>query len=331
MHVHARARAEQFRIHRPARFRQTKLHLTAIVRIGCPLDQSALHQVSDCAADTSFMHTRGVRDVLSRAAPSRSDRSNDPPFRDLEPEALLVDLGQVIAHARGKTVEPEGGEVRQEQGRRRGGMARAAISSAKDLIPDAHRAGSSEQGVESGGHYRLLKRLRAQLMCNVRKCLMVTLTRTRPWESTCSLIKTDLAMNLGQRSLKEHCPRVAIRRNVRLRPVCRTVFGHGVHRAASCEPAQLAVSDPAGGDARRVPTHRRWASDQPLRRCRPSPNQLRWNPLPIPPEPTDFVSGLRTPAGNGVAGAAERVWHPLVRREPVDGRPLSSTTPTASC
>jgi homogentisate 1,2-dioxygenase len=31
----------------------------------------------------------------------------------------------------------------------------------------------------------------------------------------------------------------------------------------------------------------------------PSPNQLRWSPLPIPSEPTDFVSGLRTAAGNG--------------------------------
>lgn len=31
----------------------------------------------------------------------------------------------------------------------------------------------------------------------------------------------------------------------------------------------------------------------------PSPNQLRWSPLPIPPQPTDFVDGLRTVAGNG--------------------------------
>ena len=29
------------------------------------------------------------------------------------------------------------------------------------------------------------------------------------------------------------------------------------------------------------------------------PNQLRWNPLPIPGEPTDFVQGLVTMAGNG--------------------------------
>src|SRR5262249_38494551 len=31
----------------------------------------------------------------------------------------------------------------------------------------------------------------------------------------------------------------------------------------------------------------------------PSPNQLRWNPLPIPVEPTDFIAGLRTGAGTG--------------------------------
>jgi len=29
------------------------------------------------------------------------------------------------------------------------------------------------------------------------------------------------------------------------------------------------------------------------------PNQLRWNPLPIPPEPTDFAQGITTLAGNG--------------------------------
>jgi len=31
----------------------------------------------------------------------------------------------------------------------------------------------------------------------------------------------------------------------------------------------------------------------------PSPNQLRWRPLPIPSEPTDFVAGLTTLGGNG--------------------------------
>ena len=31
----------------------------------------------------------------------------------------------------------------------------------------------------------------------------------------------------------------------------------------------------------------------------PSPNRMRWDPLPIPSAPTDFVSGLRTAGGNG--------------------------------
>jgi homogentisate 1,2-dioxygenase len=31
----------------------------------------------------------------------------------------------------------------------------------------------------------------------------------------------------------------------------------------------------------------------------PSPNQLRWDPLPMPTEPTDFVAGLVTMGGNG--------------------------------
>lgn len=31
----------------------------------------------------------------------------------------------------------------------------------------------------------------------------------------------------------------------------------------------------------------------------PSPNPLRWSPVPIPAEPTDFVEGIRTLAGNG--------------------------------
>ena len=32
-----------------------------------------------------------------------------------------------------------------------------------------------------------------------------------------------------------------------------------------------------------------------------SPNPLRWNPLPVPTEPTDFIAGLATAAGNGSA------------------------------
>src|SRR5246127_2047494 len=31
----------------------------------------------------------------------------------------------------------------------------------------------------------------------------------------------------------------------------------------------------------------------------PSPNPLRWSPLPIPDQPTDFIAGVRTLGGNG--------------------------------
>ncbi|GAA2908518.1 hypothetical protein GCM10020221_00810 [Streptomyces thioluteus] len=36
----------------------------------------------------------------------------------------------------------------------------------------------------------------------------------------------------------------------------------------------------------------------------PDPNRLRWNPLPEPPEGTDFLAGLWTLGGNGDAASA---------------------------
>jgi homogentisate 1,2-dioxygenase len=40
----------------------------------------------------------------------------------------------------------------------------------------------------------------------------------------------------------------------------------------------------------------------PFNELPPTPNQLRWDPLPLPTEPTDFVDGLTTIAGNdGIA------------------------------
>jgi homogentisate 1,2-dioxygenase len=37
----------------------------------------------------------------------------------------------------------------------------------------------------------------------------------------------------------------------------------------------------------------------PFDECVTSPNQLRWSPVPVPEQPTDFVEGIRTLAGNG--------------------------------
>jgi homogentisate 1,2-dioxygenase len=41
----------------------------------------------------------------------------------------------------------------------------------------------------------------------------------------------------------------------------------------------------------------------PCREADPSPNRLRWDPLPFPEAPTDFVDGLTTIGTNGDAGA----------------------------
>ena len=49
-----------------------------------------------------------------------------------------------------------------------------------------------------------------------------------------------------------------------------------------------------------------------------TPNQLRWNPLPMPSEPTDFVDGLVTMAGSGGADGADRRGGARLRREPLD-------------
>src|SRR6202034_2450006 len=45
-----------------------------------------------------------------------------------------------------------------------------------------------------------------------------------------------------------------------------------------------------------------WRS-APFGEAEPSPNRLRWNPLPLPAEPTDFIDGMATMGGNGDVGA----------------------------
>lgn len=46
----------------------------------------------------------------------------------------------------------------------------------------------------------------------------------------------------------------------------------------------------------------RFVRSAPFNETPPTPNQLRWNPLPLPTEPTDFVDGLTTIAGNDGIG-----------------------------
>ena len=68
--------------------------------------------------------------------------------------------------------------------------------------------------------------------------------------------------------------------------------------------ALLALPHPALGDAR---AFRRIDNgllrSAPFAEAEPPPNRLRWNPLPLPDAPADFVDGLVTIGGNGDAGA----------------------------
>ena len=52
-----------------------------------------------------------------------------------------------------------------------------------------------------------------------------------------------------------------------------------------------------------------------------SPNQMRWNPLPMPDAPTDFIDGLVTMAGNGSPAAmAGCAIHMYAANRPMQGR-----------
>ena len=52
-----------------------------------------------------------------------------------------------------------------------------------------------------------------------------------------------------------------------------------------------------------------------------SPDQLRWNPLPLPEAPTDFVDGLFTMAGNGGPAAQTGIGvHVYAANRDMDGR-----------
>ena len=53
----------------------------------------------------------------------------------------------------------------------------------------------------------------------------------------------------------------------------------------------------------------------------PSPNRLRWDPVPLPAEPTDFIDGLTTYGGNGdVAAATGAAVHAYAASTDMRGR-----------
>ena len=64
-----------------------------------------------------------------------------------------------------------------------------------------------------------------------------------------------------------------------------------------------------------------------------SPNQLRWDPLPVPEEKTDFVDGIVTLGGNGDPAMQTGRCHPPLRRQRFHAGPflLHRRWRTADC
>jgi len=69
-----------------------------------------------------------------------------------------------------------------------------------------------------------------------------------------------------------------------------------IRPAAVHQPFERMPADDAGGPSARLVANFTQVPPTP-------PNQLRWDPLPLPAAPTDFVEGLVTMAGNGSAAA----------------------------
>ncbi len=59
----------------------------------------------------------------------------------------------------------------------------------------------------------------------------------------------------------------------------------------------------------------------PCSEAEPSPNRLRWDPLPFPERPADFVEGLTTIGTNGDAGARHGIGVHVYRANSLDDRP----------
>lgn len=63
----------------------------------------------------------------------------------------------------------------------------------------------------------------------------------------------------------------------------------------------------------------------PFEEVPPSPNRLRWDPLPYPDEPVDFIDGLITYGGNGAPGAGGCAIHLYAANRSMQARVFSSS------
>ncbi len=86
--------------------------------------------------------------------------------------------------------------------------------------------------------------------------------------------------------------------------VAHGLYAEQLRGTAFSQSPLMAVPNPASSSSPTVFSYESLESGRRLSATLPTPpNQLRWDPLPIPSEPTDFIDGLVTMAGNGSAEA----------------------------
>ncbi len=139
-------------------------------------------------------------------------------------------------------------------------------------------------------------------MANARKIAKMTPNRKAPGKAGCGINQAS-AMNLPARRWPGRCRADRIRRR-RRRTGCtpsRLAARHSPRRAGSNRRTWLYRIRPSVAHRPFEPIDQGLLRSAPFDEVPTPPNQLRWQPLPIPAKPTDFMDGLITMAGNGDA------------------------------
>src|SRR6266436_6886936 len=154
---------DQLLIERLAPARQAQVEFTAVFFVLDALDDLPPHQRGDGAADGRFMQIGAVRDILRAAgAVAEAERRQHPPFRNVQPIALLIFARQRHADLGRQPVEAERRkpkEIKSRQGisnlscaepREGIRIVADATNLAKPLPPDQSQVQAHGAGQERG-------------------------------------------------------------------------------------------------------------------------------------------------------------------------------------
>ena len=128
------------------------------------------------------------------------------------------------------------------------------------------------------------------------------------------------AITSSTRSAARRAARAELAAALSLWPVCRAALGHRLHRAAREQPAHAGcIASGRASCTRTVRAAGRIASaSRRSSRCLTSPNQLRWDPLPMPDPPDRLPRRPDHLWRQRRAASSRRLRHSSLCRQPVD-------------